>query len=455
MIDELITISPLDGRYWQKIKIISDYFSEGAIFKYRLVIEVNYLIALVERTRIARRMTSRQKNQLRKIIINFDQKEAKKIKKIEEEVNHDVKAVEYYLKRELKKKKLESYSEIVHFGLTSDDINNLAYGLALKEILEKVYLPSLKKVIASLKVLAKVNKDKTMLALTHGQPAVPTTMGKEIAVFAKRLADEEKILSQLEIHGKISGSVGNFNAHIVAYPEINWLSFSEKFVRSLDLRPDLATTQIQPYDSWVRVFDTIKRINTILIGFSQDCWHYISKEYFLQKVVKKEVGSSTMPHKVNPINFETAEGILGVANALLRFFGDKLLISRFQRDLSDSSVRRVVGEAFGYSLLGYQNILMGLSRIKVNPPKMKQELGENWEIIAEAIQTVLRSVGYPRPYEILKEETRGKRINKEKIVNLIENLQVKDEVKDRLKKITPFSYLGLAEKLTDNILKEV
>lgn len=451
----LTAISPIDGRYRSKVSLLSEYFSEYAIFKYRLLVEINYFLALAEKTRVMRRVKPKEKQWLTSLITNFDLNEAKGIKEIEEAIKHDVKAVEYYLKEKLEKTSLKDLQEMVHFGLTSDDINNLAYGMVLRESIEKSHLPQLSKLIRLLKRFALKYKSQPMLARTHGQPAVPTTLGKEITVFVKRLADEKRILSGLEIHGKLTGSVGNFNAHFAAYPEVDWMRFSQNFVSSLGLTPDLATTQIQPYDSWIRIFDVIRRINTILIGFSQDCWRYISDDYFLQKVVKKEVGSSTLPQKINPIHFENAEGVLGVANALLKFYSEKLLISRLQRDLSDSSVRRTFGEAFAYCLLGYQNLLEGLSRIRVNKSKLEQDLVENWQIVAEGIQSILRSIGYPKPYEVLKEFTRGKKLDQQKFEMFIDNLKVEKGIKKRLKKITPFSYLGLAEKLTESILKEV
>ncbi len=452
--DPLEAISPIDGRYFSKTKGLIAYFSELAIFKYRILVEVRYLTALSE-AKIIRRFSLQEKKLLTGIFADFNLKEGQKIKEIEKVTHHDIKAVEYYLKEKVSRTSLKDVQEMIHFGLTSDDINNLAYGLALRDSLEQQIKPALNKLIGELKEMAFKNINLVMLARTHGQLAVPTTLGKEIAVFAKRLKEEYKNLEKGCIRGKLNGNVGNFNAHQAVFPQINWLKFSKEFVTSLGLVWEPLTTQILPYDSYVAIFDCLIRINHILIGLTQDFWFYISQGFFQQKVIKTEVGSSALPHKINPISFENAEGTLGLANSLLRFFSDKLLISRMQRDLSDSSVRRTIGEALVFCLLSYQSLGEGLSRVEADSEKLKEDLLGHWEIVAEGIQSVLRFDGYQKPYEALKNLSRGKVLAQKDMEKFIADLKVNEKTKEKLKKVTPLNYLGLTKKLTEISLKEI
>lgn len=453
--DPLEAISPIDGRYYLKTKSISSYFSEMAIFRYRLLVEVEYLIALSQNARVIRIQTASEKNYLRSIVKKFNLADAQKIKEIEKSTNHDVKAVEYYLKEKIDKTSLKDVQEMLHFGLTSDDINNLAYNLAFKDFLQREFFPLLENLTEKIKELVKTYADQPMLARTHGQPALPTTFGKEMAVFYQRIKDEVVILKNLKIKGKLTGAVGNFNAHVLVFPEINWLSFSEKFVSLLGLEPDLVTTQIESYDSLIRCFDSLKRINTILIGLCQDLWRYVSDDYLKQKIVEKEVGSSTLPQKVNPIFFENAEGNLGLANSFFRFYAEKLPISRLQRDLSDSAIRRTFGEPLALTMLSYANMIEGLSRINVNKEKMAADLESHWEIVTEGIQSLLRHEGEEKPYERLKSLVRGKTLSRGELKKFINSLNLKKETKKKLRKLTPLTYLGLAQKIAKLCLKEV
>lgn len=451
----LLAVCPLNGRYQKQTKKFAHYFSEFALIKHRIFIEINYFIALSEKAAIIRPLTSKEKKYLQSIIADLNLKEAQKVKNIEKTLNHDVKAVEYYLKRNLKKTSLKDVLEMVHFGLTSEDVNNLSFSLCLKKALSEIYFPRIKKFLKDLIFLIRKYKDTPMLARTHGQPAVPTTVGKELANFAWRLYQEAKILKAIKIKGKLNGAVGNFNAHHAAFPLIDWLKFSKEFIISLGLEPDLITSQIQPYDSWVRAFDSLKRLNNILLGFSQDIWRYISDGYFVQKSSKKEIGSSTMPHKVNPINFEQAEAHLGIANAFLEFFSRKLLISRLQRDLSDSAVRREIGQPITHSYLALSYLLRGLEKLKINEKKINAVLNENWQIISEGVQTILRSEKYAQPYELIKKLTRGKTLTKGNFNHFIEKLKIAPEIKKRLKNLSPFNYLGESLKLTEIALKNI
>ncbi|OGI57303.1 adenylosuccinate lyase [Candidatus Nomurabacteria bacterium RIFCSPHIGHO2_02_FULL_37_13] len=447
-------INPLDGRYFKKTRALAPYFSEEALMKYRLMMEGEYLIALSFSRRVAlRKFTSKEIKIIRNIYEKFDNISYKKIKNIEAVTNHDVKAVEYFIKEKLSKTSLGDSIEWVHFALTSEDTNNIAYALMLSDSLEYVLVPRIKKIVLELDVLAKKYKNSPMLARTHGQSASPTTFGKEMKVFAARLEKKLKELAKIKIQAKLNGATGNYNAHVIAYPQVNWLEFSKKFIKSFNknrsqkLETNLITTQIESHDSYVAVFDAIRRINTILIDFNQDIWRYISDNWVTQKPKAGETGSSTMPHKINPIDFENSEGNLGLANALFEFFARKLPISRLQRDLSDSTVERAFGTALGHSLLAYLMLEKGLEKINVNEIKIKEDLLAHPEVIAEAIQTILRRENYPVPYEMLKDLTRDKQVTMQDFAQFIDTLKISPKVKLELKKITPLNYTGLASKL--------
>lgn len=450
----LNSISPIDGRYASKTAPLVPYFSEWALMRYRVLVEVEYFIALsaVGLTGL-RALTNTEIKVLRKLYEDFSDKSFEAIKSFEKTTNHDVKAVEYFIKDSLKKGSLKNSLEWIHFGLTSEDINNISYALMISDSLEQVLAPKIQITIAELNNLAKKHKDLPMLARTHGQSASPTTFGKEMRVFARRLEQQFGILENIKISAKLNGATGNYNALVTAYPKANWISFSRKFIegfnktRTYKLEPNLITTQIECHDSYVAVFDAVRRINTVLLGLNQDIWRYISDAWIVQKPKKGETGSSTMPHKVNPIDFENSEGNLGLANSLFEFFARKLPISRLQRDLSDSTVERAFGEAFGHSLVAYEYLLSGLSKIEVSEHKMREDLGRNPEVIAEAIQTVLRRENYPIPYETLKDLTRGKKVTLGDFEIFINSLDVPEKVKNELKKLTPENYIGLAAKL--------
>ncbi len=443
-------ISPLDGRYRKLVEGLSFYFSEAALINYRIFVEVEYFIALCNIP--LPQLQNFDKNRfddLRKICRDFTFIHAEEVKKIEATTNHDVKAVEYYLKKEFEKLGLGKYKEFIHFGLTSQDINNTATPYSLKLACGDSLFPQIDKVLAKLTSLAKTWKNVPMLARTHGQPASPTTLGKEIYVFVERLKQQMKILKSIPINAKFGGAVGNFNAHVVAYPKIDWEKFADDFIKSLGLVRQKYTTQIENYDNLAAFFDALKRINTILINFDRDIWYYISLEYFKQKIKEGEIGSSTMPHKINPIDFENSEGNLGVANALFTHLSDKLPLSRLQRDLTDSTVARNIGVPIAHSLLAYKMLLKGLNNLILNEEKINTDLEDNWAIVAEAIQTILRREGFPKPYEKLKELTRtNDKIDKKAIHDFIKKLKVSASVKEELLKITPFNYTGLKLKLT-------
>jgi len=450
----LSAISPLDGRYFNKVKELSPIFSESALIKYRLRVEIEYLIALAGEAKIKelKEFSPEEKNQLREIYQKFDLPEAEKIKKIEAVTNHDVKAVEYYLKEKIgKNRKLLPALEFVHFGLTSYDVNNLAYSLMLRDG-AAIYQKELKTLLLSLKDLAKRFKNISLLSLTHGQPASSTTLGKELAIFYWRLNSELANLHQLKLKGKFSGAVGNWNAHCLTYPKVDWTAFSQKFVEGLGLEFNPLTTQIEPYDSAASVYHNLIRINTILKDLSQDLWLYVSRDIFKLKKIKGEVGSSTMPHKVNPIDFENSEGNLGLANALLNHLAEKLPVSRLQRDLSDSTVIRNQGAALGYGLLALKSLIKGLLKLEVNRQIIETELNNHWEVLAEAIQVVLRKAGYPKPYEKLKQLTRGEKVTKAGLQKFIRSLKIDKTEKATLLKLTPEKYIGLAVKLVDKYL---
>lgn len=447
-------INPLDGRYYEKTRALEPYFSEQALMKYRVMMECKYLVALsLSRKTGLRKFSESEIKKIESLYEKFDDVSYEKIKNFEATTNHDVKAVEYFIKEKLKSTTLKDSIEWVHFALTSEDTNNIAYALILRDSLEKVMIPEIKKIISELDTLAKKYKDLPMLARTHGQSASPTTFGKEMKVFSARLENQMFHLGHGKIQAKLNGATGNWNAHIAAYPKVDWPDFSKKFIedfnknRSIKIEANLITTQIECHDSYVVLFDRIRRINTILLDFNQDMWRYISDNWITQTPKKGEVGSSTMPHKINPIDFENSEGNLGLANALFEFFARKLPISRLQRDLSDSTVERVFGTAFGHSFLAYVSLLKGLSKISINENKMKEDLLAHPEIIAEAIQTVLRRENYPIPYEALKELTRGKQITMADFATFIDTLKVTPKIKLELKKFTPLTYIGLASKI--------
>jgi adenylosuccinate lyase len=442
----LNSISPIDGRYYQATQSLSLYFSEYALFKYRVKVEVEYFLALC-RLNLSQLpiLTTEQIQKLQDIYIHFTEVEAQKIKEIEKVTNHDIKAVEYYIKYKFDEMGLTPYKEFIHFGLTSQDINNTAIPLSLNEAFDAVYYPQLAQFLSKLVVYAEQWEKIPMLAHTHGQPASPTRLGKELAVFTERLQQQISMLQAIPYAAKFGGATGNFNAHVVAFPEVDWKQFAQEFVEKvLGLHHSFPTTQIEHYDHLAGTFDAMKRINTILIDFSRDIWQYISMGYFKQKIKEGEVGSSAMPHKVNPIDFENAEGNLGLANALLEHLSAKLPISRLQRDLTDSTVLRNIGVPFGYTLIAFTSLIKGLDKLIVNESKLHQDLENNWIVVAEAIQTILRRENYPQPYEVLKALTRTHdQINKETIHVFIEQLNVSEKVKAELKNITPFNYTGL------------
>lgn len=444
----LTALSPLDGRYKNKVAELDPYFSEYALIKYRLMVELSYFMTLSAEKDIPElpAFSDKELKLLEDIVKHFDEEEAEKVKTIEKSTNHDVKAVEYYIKEKLEKTSLKKHLEFVHFACTSEDINNLAYAMMLKEAGEQVILPSMNEVIKTVKALAKNWKQVPLLSMTHGQPATPTTVGKEFMVYAARLERQLMHLKKQDIMGKLNGASGNFNAHLTAYPKVKWLTLSKKFVQNLGLAYNSYTTQIESHDYQSEIYDTVARFNAILVDLNRDMWMYISRGIFKQKVVKGEVGSSTMPHKVNPIDFENSEGNLGLANATLRFMSEKLLQSRMQRDLTDSTVQRNIGVGFGYSLLAYKSTIKGLSKLELNTKFIQEELNKNWALLAEPIQTVMRKNGVPDAYEKLKGLTRGKDINQQTVQTFIQGLTLPEDDKKRLLKLTPATYIGMADK---------
>ncbi len=447
----LNALSPLDGRYQSKVDPLRACFSEYALIKNRALVEVEWLKALAAQTAIKEiaPFSAATIKELDTVIAHFGEAEAAQVKAIEARTNHDVKALEYWLKEKFDNNpEVKKASEFIHFACTSEDINNLSHALMLKSARDKVMLPFLDKLIARLSELANELADQSMLSRTHGQTASPTTMGKELANVVYRLKRQQKQLAANELLGKINGAVGNFNAHLSAYPDFDWESFAKRFVESLGLTYNPMTIQIEPHDYMAELYDTFARINTILIDINRDIWGYISVGYFKQKLKEGEVGSSTMPHKVNPIDFENSEGNLGLANALLRHLAEKLPISRWQRDLTDSTVLRNMGVAFGYTLLGYDSCLRGLNKLEVNPSKLAEDLDSSWEVLAEPIQTVMRRYGVENPYEQLKALTRGKGgINKVSLHSFIETLSIPADAKKRLLEMTPATYIGKATEL--------
>lgn len=442
----LNAISPIDGRYRKATKGLASYFSEEALIKYRVLVEVEYFIALCEADLPQLKAIDKSVyTNLRNIYLNFTTEDALWIKETEKTTNHDVKAVEYFIKDKFEALGLSSYKEFIHFGLTSQDINNTAIPLSTKEAFEQVYLPSLIGVVAKLKELAMDWKDIPMLARTHGQPASPTRLGKEILVFVERLEEQMRQLFNIPFAAKFGGATGNYNAHHVAYPDTDWKQFGTSFVEDiLGLHHSFPTTQIEHYDHFAAFFDALKRINNILIDLDRDIWTYVSMDYFKQKIKAGEIGSSAMPHKVNPIDFENSEGNLGIANALFEHLAAKLPISRLQRDLTDSTVLRNIGVPIGHTIIAFEATLKGLNKLLLNEAKFAEDLEKNWAVVAEAIQTILRREGYPNPYEALKGLTRTNEVmNKESIHNFIQTLDVSDVIKAELLQITPANYTGI------------
>ncbi len=442
----LSAISPIDGRYHEKTKELSEYFSEYALIKYRLFVEIQYFIALCQHPVPELESFDLEKVEvLNGIFEDFSISDALKVKNIEKNTNHDVKAVEYFLKEKFDQLGVADYKEFIHFGLTSQDINNTAVPLLTQNAMTKVYEPLLKQLIGKLEELAEQWNRVPMLSRTHGQPASPTLLGKEFRVFIERIEVQYKQLKTIPYKAKFGGATGNFNAHFVAYPSINWIHFANNFVSEyLGLERSHYTTQIEHYDNLASLFQAMMRINTILIDLARDIWTYISMDYFKQKVIAGEVGSSAMPHKVNPIDFENAEGNLAMANAVFSFLAQKLPISRLQRDLTDSTVLRNVGVPFAHTIIAFKSILKGLTKLTLNEPKLQADLEANWMVVSEAIQTILRREGYPKPYEALKALTRGKAIvTKEDIHRFIDTLDIEEVIKEEMKQITPFNYIGI------------
>jgi len=447
-VNELTAISPIDGRYHSKTKKLSHYFSEMALFRYRVKVEVEYFIALCELPLPQlKNVEDTAYKKMRLLYEEFTEEDVIKIKEIERITNHDIKAVEYFIKHKMDEIGLENHKEFIHFALTSQDINNTAVPLSIKEAIEDVYYKNLEEVIAKLTDLSRDWAHIPMLARTHGQPASPTLLGKEIKVFIERIQQQLARLKTIPNAAKFGGATGNFNAHVVSFPENNWKEFGQNFVENnLGLHYSFPTTQIEHYDHLAGIFDALKRINTIIIDLDRDIWTYISMGYFKQKIKKGEVGSSAMPHKVNPIDFENAEGNLGIANALFTHLAAKLPISRLQRDLTDSTVLRNVGVPFSHSLIAFNATLKGLNKLLVNKEKIAEDLNDNWAVIAEAIQNILRRESFPNPYEALKELTRNnEKITEENMRQFINNLAVSDEIKKELNKITPFNYIGITD----------
>ena len=449
----ITAISPIDGRYASKVSELTTCFSEYALIRARVRVEVLWLLELCAEPGIpeCRSLSEEERDALLGIAENFTPEEAQKVKAIEAETNHDVKAVEYYIKRQFEGSSLADLQEFIHFACTSEDINNLSHAIMLKDGLG-VLVPCQQRIIEGVKELARRYRDVSMLARTHGQTASPTTIGKELAVFADRLARQSRRIGEVEILGKLNGAVGNFNAHLSAYPNVDWPALAKRVIEGgLGLTQNLFTTQIEPHDYMAELFDALSRWNTILIDFNRDIWTYISMAYFGQRTVKGEIGSSTMPHKVNPIDFENSEGNCGLANAIFSHLSAKLPISRLQRDLTDSTVLRNMGVGFGYSLIAYASTLKGMSKLKLNEQVLARDLDQAWEVLAEPIQTVMRKAGIEKPYEKLKELTRGQAITQAIIRDFVEKLELPEEDKQRLLAMTPASYVGMAPDIADRL----
>lgn len=450
----LTAISPVDGRYGSRTRELRAIFSEFGLMRFRVEVEVRWLQALAAHADINEvpALSAEANTRLDAIVANFNEADGQRIKDIERTTNHDVKAVEYFLKEQVESlPELAAVSEFIHFACTSEDINNNAHGLMLLAGRDEVVVPYCQQLIDEVKRLAKQYRDVPMLSRTHGQPASPTTLGKEMANVAYRLERQLQQIKSVEILAKINGAVGNYNAHVSAYPEVNWAEFAEKFVTDLGLTFNPYTTQIEPHDYIAELFDALARFNTIVLDFDRDIWGYISIGYFKQKTVAGEIGSSTMPHKVNPIDFENSEGNIGIANAIFNHLAAKLPISRWQRDLTDSTVLRNLGVAIGYSLIAYQATLKGISKLEANPEALAADLDQNWEVLAEPIQTVMRRYGIEKPYEKLKELTRGKRVDAAGMRTFIDGLDMPEAAKEELKQLTPANYIGTAIQLTDQI----
>ncbi|WP_412757716.1 adenylosuccinate lyase [Legionella bozemanae] len=451
----LNAISPIDGRYINKTRALSPYFSEFALIYYRLTVEIRWLESLAANNAISEvpQLDQKAKDFLDDLLANFDEEEAIKIKEFEKQTNHDVKAIEYYLKDKFQHNaSLQAITAFIHFACTSEDINNLAYALMVKQAIAQVIQPTLAEIMGGITLLGKQHADVPMLSRTHGQPATPTTMGKELVNFVARLKRPQQQLCEVLIPGKFNGAVGNYNAHVVAYPEVDWRKHCANFVTSLGLSFNAYTTQIEPHDGLAEVSQIMVRINNILLDYTQDIWSYISLGYFKQKTVAEEVGSSTMPHKVNPIDFENAEGNLGMANALFIHFANKLTQSRLQRDLSDSTVLRNIGMAFSYSLIAYLSLAKGNDKLQINKRPLQEDLKSNWEVLAEAVQTVMRRYNVPNAYEQLKTLTRGQGIDEQSLKQFIKGLSIPEEAKEQLIKLTPENYTGLATQLVKAFL---
>ncbi|MCG3733074.1 adenylosuccinate lyase [Vibrio cincinnatiensis] len=451
----LTAVSPVDGRYGSKTIALRSIFSEYGLLKYRTIVEIRWLQKLAATAAITEvPQLSAQANQfLDQLAENFNEQDAQRIKEVERTTNHDVKAVEYFLKEKVAEvPELHSINEFIHFACTSEDINNTSHALMLREARDTVILPEIRKIIDAIRALAEEYRDIPLLSRTHGQPASPSTMGKEMANVAYRMERQYKQIANIEILAKINGAVGNYNAHLSAYPEVDWHKFSEEFIcESLGVTWNPYTTQIEPHDYIAELFDAIARFNTILIDFDRDIWGYIALGHFKQRTIEGEIGSSTMPHKVNPIDFENSEGNLGLANAIFTHLAQKLPISRWQRDLTDSTVLRNLGVGVGYAVIAYSSTLKGISKLEVNRDALLAELDKNWEVLAEPVQTVMRRYGIEKPYEKLKELTRGKRVDGEAMRQFIDGLALPQEEKDRLKQMTPASYIGYAIELTDQL----
>jgi adenylosuccinate lyase len=450
----LSALSPLDGRYHKQLAPLAAYCSEEALIRYRIRVEIEWLIALAEEPAVAELppFSIAALGELRRAVAGFAAADAGRVKEIESRTNHDVKAIEYWLKERFAgHAELADAAEFIHFACTSEDISNLAYALTLADTREKVMLPTLDEIIGKLGTLAHELAQMPMLARTHGQAATPTTMGKEMANFVHRLRRARSRIAGVSLTGKINGAVGNYNAHLAAYPALDWEGFARRFVEALRLEFNPYTTQIEPHDALAELFDAFARANTVLIDLDRDIWGYVALGYFKQRLVAGEVGSSTMPHKVNPIDFENSEGNLGLANAVLRHLSDKLPVSRWQRDLTDSTVLRNVGVALGYSLLGWVSGLKGLNKLEVNPAALRADLESTWEVLAEAVQTVMRRYGLPEPYEQLKALTRGKGITRESLQQFIGELAIPEEERRRLLALAPWTYTGMAAELAKRI----
>ena len=456
-LSQLTAVSPLDGRYGGKTAELRPIFSEFGLIRYRITVEIRWLQCLARHPGISEvpRFSEDADRRLDAILTEFDQADARRVKEIERTTNHDVKAIEYFLKEKIGgNAELEAVSEFIHFACTSEDINNLSHALMLRDARERCLLPQMDELIGAIRTLAGVHAERPMLSRTHGQPASPTTLGKEMANVVARLARQRRQLAFVPILGKINGAVGNYNAHLAAYPEIDWAETAREFVEDLDLVWNPYTTQIEPHDYMAEFFDAVARFNTILLDFDRDVWSYIAIGYFKQQTVEGEVGSSTMPHKVNPIDFENSEGNLGLANAILAHLASKLPISRWQRDLTDSTVLRNPGVAVAHCLVAYQSTLKGLGKLEVDGKKMDADLDGSWEVLSEAIQTVMRRYGIDQPYEKLKELTRGKSIDRESLQAFVDGLEIPDEARSRLKALTPASYLGNATTQARKIAQE-